>query len=121
MTPRNWPGKDEWAKAKRAEGHWKDVRALDASDLEQWIEQSVPAQSWMAEHLGIGADDILSLDECWSRWAKVTQPELSKELFRGSVQQHKSNFTNWLGQPPSRPLVIAADSEDEALAFVAGL
>src|SRR2546423_1825159 len=33
VTPRNWPGKDEWAKAKRETGAWKDVRAYDASDL----------------------------------------------------------------------------------------
>ncbi len=50
VTPRNWPGKDDWARAKKAEGVWKDVKALDANDLEQWIEQSVPAQSWMAEN-----------------------------------------------------------------------
>lgn len=42
VTPRNWNGKDAWAKQRRAEQHWKDVRALDASDLEQWLEQSVP-------------------------------------------------------------------------------
>jgi hypothetical protein len=119
VTPRNWPGKDQWAKAKRAEGNWKDVKALDASDLDRWLEQSVPAQSWMAEKLGVASDDILSLDVCWDRWAKVTQPELSKELFRASIEAHKNNFENWLKQPPSRPLVVAADSEEEALAFVA--
>jgi addiction module HigA family antidote len=119
VTPRNWPGKDEWAKTKRAEQRWKDVKAFDASDLEQWLGQSVPAQSWMAEKLGIGSDDILSLDECWSRWAKVTRLELSKELFRGAIQQHKDKLAPWLNQPPSQPLVVAADSEEEALAFVA--
>ena len=24
VTPRNWPGKDDWARAKKAEGFWKD-------------------------------------------------------------------------------------------------
>jgi addiction module HigA family antidote len=119
VTPRNWTGKNEWAESKRSEGNWKNVKAFDASDLEQWLEQSVPAQSWMAEKLGIGSDDILSLDECWDRWAKVTQPELSKELFQGSIKTHKSNLENWLNRPPSRPLVIATDSEEEALAFIA--
>jgi hypothetical protein len=119
VTPRNWTGKEEWARAKRAEGIWKDVRALDASDLEQWLEQSVPAQSWMAEKLGIASDDILSLEECWDRWANVTKPELHKDLLRGSIEIHKGNLENWLEQPPARPYVLTAESDEEALAFIA--
>ncbi len=119
VTPRNWPGKDEWARAKQAEGIWRDVKAFDASDLEQWIEQSVPAQSWMAERIGTPSDDILSLEDCWDRWANVTKPQLSKELFHGSIEAHKNNLQNWLQQPASRPFVVTANSEEEALAFVA--
>jgi hypothetical protein len=52
VTPRNWPKKDAWVKEKRAEKRWKDVKAFDANDIEQWLEQSVPAQSWLAEKLG---------------------------------------------------------------------
>ena len=44
VTPRNWPGKTAWEKRKNKAGDWKTVRAFDASDLEQWLEQSVPAQ-----------------------------------------------------------------------------
>src|SRR5262249_50651385 len=43
VTARNWPGKVEWAKKKNATGDWRAVRALDASDLEQWLEESIPA------------------------------------------------------------------------------
>jgi addiction module HigA family antidote len=118
VTPRNWPGKNEWVKAKQIEKDWKEVRVLDASDLEQWLEQSVPAQSWMAEQLGIHSDGIASLDYCWDRWAKVTEPELSKELFSGSVEFHKNKLDDWLKEPPARPLIISADSKDEALAFL---
>jgi hypothetical protein len=34
-------------------GEWKAVRAFDASDLEQWLEESVPAQLWLAQKLGL--------------------------------------------------------------------
>ncbi|MGE3844111.1 MAG: HigA family addiction module antitoxin, partial [Vicinamibacterales bacterium] len=37
VTPQNWPGKTAWAAAKNATGEWKEVRALDADDLEQWL------------------------------------------------------------------------------------
>jgi hypothetical protein len=41
VTPRSWPGKQKWAKEALQE--WKSVTAYDASDLEQWLEQSIPA------------------------------------------------------------------------------
>src|SRR5262249_6142628 len=37
VTPRNWTGKSAWCAEKRALGEWLDVRAYDASDLEQWL------------------------------------------------------------------------------------
>jgi addiction module HigA family antidote len=119
VTPCNWSGKDAWAKAKAAEGRWKDVKAFDASDIEQWLEQSVPAQSWLAERMGNGCDDILSLDECWNRWSKVTEPEMSKALFAGSVRTHDPSLTQWLRDPPGRPHVVTSDSEEESLAYLA--
>src|SRR5580692_780210 len=122
VTPRNWPrtqpNKESWAKTKQAEEKWKDVRVLDASDLEQWLEQSVPAQSWLAKRLGPVSEGVLSLDECWEHWSKVTQPELAKELFDGVIKRHKGELHNWIMQQPTRPFVVSANSTEEALAFV---
>jgi hypothetical protein len=117
VTPRDWVGKAAWAASKRAGHKWKDVKAFDASDLEQWLERSVPVQAWMAEQLGIASPGILSLDECWEQWAKVTDPELSKELFREAVDLHEDKVQGWLEQPPAKPFVISADCREEALAF----
>ncbi len=119
VTPRNWPGKHAWTKEKAAEKCWAGVKAFDASDLEQWLEQSVPAQSWLAEKLGNRPDDILSLEECWDRWSKVTNPELSKALFAGSVETHNNSLANWLKNPAGRPYVLTSDSEEELLAYLA--
>lgn len=118
VTPRNWPTKNDWAKIKRESGEWKDVKAYDASDLEQWLEQSIPTQSWFAEELGISDNDLLSLDQCWHKWASVTDPELNKELFSGSSETHKKRLEEWLSKPPERPFILAADSDNEALAFL---
>lgn len=38
VTPRRWPAKNDWIQAKKALKQWKDVRAYDAVDLEQWLE-----------------------------------------------------------------------------------
>jgi hypothetical protein len=36
VTPRHWTKKGEWARARRAEKKWADVRAYDADDLVHW-------------------------------------------------------------------------------------
>jgi hypothetical protein len=121
VTPRKWNVKENWAKEKQALGHWKSVRAYDASDLEQWLEQSIPAQGWMAEQMGSPDPGAHSLDEQWRRWASATDPELPKEVFAPSVERHKDTLRSWLEKSPSSPLIVCADSRMEALAFLSCL
>ena len=118
VTPRNWQDKDNWAREKSELGHWLAVRAYDASDLEQWVEQSVAAQVWLAEEIERPVDGYRSLEECWRTWADVTAPPLSSSLFRPALDIHSKTLENWLANPPSSPMVIAADSKDEAIAFI---
>jgi addiction module HigA family antidote len=118
VTPRKWSGKSAWIKEKQALGDWKSVRAYDASDLEQWLEQSLQAQRWLSEKMGFPADGVYSLEEQWRAWASVTDPELPKELFTPSVEHFKKTLKDWIESPPSAPLIISGDSKLEALAFL---
>src|SRR5579872_7176794 len=118
VTPRKWSGKDKWVKEKQALGDWKSVRAYDAGDLEQWLEQSLQAQRWLSEKLGIPYDGVYSLDERWHAWASVTDPELSKEIFAPSVEHFKKTVKDWIENPSPSPLIICGDSKIEVLAFL---
>ena len=118
VTPRDWTGKDTWAKEKKSRGEWKDVRAYDSGNLEQWLEQSIPAQTRMREFQGGAAQGILTLGHVWREWAGVTEPELPQALFAPAVEQHKKPLEEWLKAPPTRPFVVTADSALEALAFL---
>ena len=121
MTPRNWTGKHSWAKDKKTRGEWKDVRAFDASDLEQWLEQSIPAQTRMREFLGGATQEVTTLSQIWLEWAGVTEPELPKELFRPAAERHQEQLEKWLKAPPDSPFVVTADSTIEALGFLSCL
>ncbi|RIV26129.1 addiction module antidote protein, HigA family [Alicyclobacillaceae bacterium I2511] len=121
VTPRNWNGKTAWEKRKNETGDWKAVRALDASDLEQWLEQSVPAQIWLAEQLNRPASGYETLEMAWNRWANASNPHLKPELFSPAMAVYRETFKVWLNKPSERPFVVAADSRDEALAFLACL
>lgn len=120
VTPRNWAGKERWAEEKAALGDWKDVRAYDASDLEQWLEQSASTQVWFAERLGRPVNGFRSIERCWETWAGVCEPELSPALFDPAVEHFSKgkDFKEWLSNPPKRPFIVSAGSRDEALAFL---
>src|SRR3546814_6710465 len=49
VTPRSWAGKESWVKDRKKEKLWKHVRAYDASDLEQWLEQSIRSEEHTSE------------------------------------------------------------------------
>lgn len=121
VTPRNWKNKGQWAAQKARLGDWKEVRAYDADDLEQWLEQSAATQVWFAERLGVPVEGFRSLDRCWSTWAGACTPELPPALFDPAVEESSNTFAKWVGEPPERPFIVSADSGDEALAFLSCL
>lgn len=121
VTPRRWSGKGAWVYAASEKALWKDVRAYDASDIEQWLEQSLPAQAWFAGETHLPAEDVHSLDKCWTDWANVSTPPLTSELFSSAIDAAKRTMHARLSNPPDGPTIIAADSTEEALAFLAQL
>lgn len=121
VTPRRWAGKAAWVAAKKAKGLWKDVRAYDASDLEQWVEQSLPAQAWFANETHIPAERVRSLDKCWEDWANVSAPPLTGALFSSAIEASKRTMLSRLSKPSDGPILIGADSTEEALGFLAQL
>lgn len=118
VTPRTWAGKDEWVKARKKEKLWKDVRAYDASDLEQWLEQSIPGQVWFANETGQDAQGALSLDKAWKIWAADCEPPLKPSLFDDALAAYRSTLKRAVTATDYKPIVISADSRDEALAFL---
>jgi addiction module HigA family antidote len=121
VTPRRWPGKAAWVAGMKAKAHWKDVRAYDSSDLEQWLEQSLAGQAWFANETLRPSEDVRSLDRCWTDWAGAAVPPLAAALFKPAIAAATRTMTARLSRPPDGPTIIAADSVEEALAFLAQL
>lgn len=121
VTPRRWAGKAAWVAVMQARGLWKDVRAYDASDIEQWLEQSLPAQAWFANETHMPTQHVRSLDQCWADWANVSSPPLTGALFSSAIEATKRTMLSRLSRPSEGPIMIAADSTEEALAFLAQL
>ena len=121
VTPHNWEGKARWVRAKEDAGEWKAVKALDASDLEQWLETTIAPRIWLARELDIPTKGFETLDHFWTRWATASEPPMTATIFAPSIAAHLEAFRKWLETPSNRPFSVAADSREEAVAFLACL
>ncbi len=122
VTPRRWTKKAEWISAQRAKKEWADVRAYDADDLEQWLEQTPAVALQFAEELGFVGDGIESLSRYWQLWSQQCSPVITPESFfldrTVTSEQLIEKIRNGLNQQnPSPPLTVRADSVEEAAAF----
>lgn len=120
VTLRRWPGKSKWVMARNAERSWRKVVALDATDLEAWLETEPSVHQLLSEHLGKWPEDVSSLDQTWRAWADVTKPALSPRLIQSGRKQQSHGLADRLHGAP-QVIAIKADTRDEAVAFFASV
>jgi len=118
VTPRRWPGKEDWVEDKRMSGTWHDVWVRDADDLETWLELALAVHAWISRLLGKDPGNIQALDTFWADWSEATQPPLSAELIISGRDEASKRIIQHIQSPPSA-LTVCADAQDEALAFIA--
>ena len=69
ITPRRWKNKEKWITDNKDIGGWKEVRAYDATDLEEWIDSQPSNAVYIAETLGIGGYGVKSAESYFNDWA----------------------------------------------------
>lgn len=116
-TPRRWSGKDKWLEERRSEGKFANVWALDADDLEAWLETSSSSHYWISEHLGKQPDEARTLEHWWNAFHRATQPELPLSMFMAGRESTRDTLRKLLAEAP-RTITIQADWRDDCLAFI---
>ena len=116
-TPRRWSGKDKWLENKRRQGKFANVWALDADDLEAWLDISPVSHYWISEHLGRQPDDAQTLEQWWNNFHQVTQLELPLSMFTAGREPNRDTLRELLAEAP-RTITIQADWRDDCLAFI---
>jgi len=123
VTARKWPGKSRWVETMRAKTDWKDVRAYDADDLEQWLEQSPAVALAFAEELGLTGHGVESLSTYLDKWLSQTDPALSASAVLTGRSEQSARSLEKIGTPTDDsnhvPISLKADSVEEATAFAA--
>ena len=117
VTTMRWSEKRTWADKRRAESQWKEVRAYDASDLEQWLEQSIPAQVWFSNETHRPSKGTSALHTHWKVWSADCKPPLVHSLFSealgvGATKKIEERLES------NGSIVVSADSRGEGLAFL---
>jgi hypothetical protein len=70
--------------------------------------------------LQLPPQDIISLTDFWADWSQETVPSLSTNLILGGREEAKKQIQDWLSGNPDA-LTLQADSNDEAIAFLAAV
>lgn len=122
VTLRRWPTKNAWVTEKQQARQWRDIRVYDASDLEQWLEQSLPGQLWLAERWQRSTKGVRTLQQCSHAWSAVTHPAMSDRFFDERIAACCTDFQRWLQEGKTEvPFVIETENRELGLAFLACL
>lgn len=125
----------DWLEKRRAKGEWRDVRVVDGTKLIDWIHQFYPVELWLAQRIGLPAQEIDTPEQRWSLIRSIGEPppltpavflanrdEASgkiKQIFNGTAVQLKLD-THFPDQVVDFVSACLADLDDEDRADAAG-
>lgn len=116
VSPRRWSKKKHWSDTVGNPGPWRNVRVLDADDLEAWLENAPATKLWFGELLGLAGQGIQSIGSFWETWHSQSRLPLSIEAISVGRETKIQDLQNAISELPPI-LVIEADSTEEAVAF----
>jgi hypothetical protein len=122
LSLRRWHGergqdRDQFESHYRGLGVWKDVRIIDADDLENWLDRSPSVSTWLARKMQIVSGDMKGIEAYWDDYSQGVTPAMSgKLLLLNRKEKAEALVQAGLGGGVIR---VKADSPNEAAAFVA--
>jgi hypothetical protein len=117
VTSRIWSNKNKWIKEKKKDKVWKDVKGINADDIESWLELCPAVHRWFASILGKRTDSSLDIDQAWESWSNCTSPCLNEQIVLKGRDEEKKLLTEHL-ESSSNLVRVKYQSEEEAYAFI---
>ncbi len=117
VTPRRWGKHKVWVEEKKSENIWKDVRVIDAVNLEDWLELAPSVALGFASDLGIVPPaGVFLLQDEWKDIRNRSKPPISEALATVGRAKQEEELINRLTSSP-QPIIVQGDSPQEAVAF----
>lgn len=123
VSPWTWDSSDkknkieDWVAARKMESSWKDIRYIDGSALETWLEHRPAVAAWHARNtLKLRpAGGIRSTDEFWDDFAGRFDPRLTEQVLLCDRDEFRQSIATLF--KPGNSITLVADSPDEVVAF----
>jgi len=96
----------------RAEGRWRDVRVLDADDIEQALEESAAVRIWLSELLDMPALGVATVEESWRRFSNGFALTLTPGVVLAGREDHAAALLRRLLVDVGRTFIKAASIDD---------
>lgn len=120
VTSRRFANKDEWSASRRGEARWKDVRVIDADDLEAWLDSAPSVHLWLSARIGVFPDSGAQDLEGWfNNWSRATQPRLTPAFLLAGREKKAEEIADRRGVASTEPLEIHSESRTESIAVFA--
>lgn len=109
--------KKKWIGEKKKDDFWKDVRYLDAIDIEQWLELAPTVELWLAEKLKKPTLGIYTAEEYWKLWSENETVTIIPEMLLGNSRLNETEKVKSFLNNNEKVLYIKSITIDEAVAF----
>jgi hypothetical protein len=117
INGKKYRDKGKWIEEKIKEGFWKDVKYMDATDIEQWLELAPTVELWLAEKLRRPTLGIFTVEEYWKRWSENESVKIVPEILLGESRLKEIEKIKSFLKNNERVIYIKSITTDEALAF----
>ena len=117
VNGKKYRDKSKWVDEKKSEEFWKDVKYIDAIDIEQWLELAPTVELWLAEKLKKPTLGIYTAEEYWERWSQNGSIEIVPEILLGDSRLKEFETVKSFLKSKEGVFYIKSITTDEAIAF----
>lgn len=107
----------DWVSARNLEAEWLDVRYIDGSQLEAWLDlhPAVAAKYARAMKL-VPIDGIISTDEFWTSYSSRFKPNIKENVLLCDREDQVESLLQKFCGPPAA-FMYGAESGDDVISF----
>lgn len=117
VNGKRYRDKSKWVEEKKSEEFWKDVRYIDAIDIEQWLELAPTVELWLAEKLKRPTLGIYTVEEYWECWSQNQSIKIVPEILLGDSRLKEVEAVKSFLKSNEGVFYIKSITTDEAIAF----
>jgi len=118
VTSKSWEAK-KWINEKRRASNWKDIKVVDAVDLERWMEQCPAVMLWFADVCGLPAEGLYDAQQYLCRvGVGFGVSPISPELVVAGRDEDMKHLRDLVLQS-NVEVHVRGESIEEAAAFLA--